>query len=286
MQPLNAAASPDATALVERLQSSQHSLDTHSALGDVTLVAADFSPTPKRRAEQRTEQWVMQLGSELPKLIRPDGVSLCIDYRKGKPGYRAAQTNRAQQPLARALGIAKLSETERNQWHIVDGTAGAGADGWQLAAAGANVTLVEQHPVLFTMLQHAVQAALIHGPSHSIARRVGVVSNTIENALANDQGFKFGQANALYLDPMYPPRRSTAAVKKPMQFIQALVGSGPDPVTMLERCLGALDKPELQRVVVKRPSEAEALISASVWRGQLVSVDAGAARFDVYLKPA
>ena len=86
---------------------------------------------------------------------------------------------------------------------------------------------------------------------------------------------------------MYPLRRSKAAVKKPMQFIQALVGNGPEPVQMLKRCLAELEQqhPVLNRVVVKRPSEAAPLIEAANWARQLVSVDAGAARFDVYLWP-
>jgi len=230
-------------------------------------------------------QWVIQLGGELPQLIRPDGVHWNIDYRIGKARRRAGEPGLANQPLARALGISKLSEVERKKWHVVDGTAGAGADGWQLAAAGASVTFVEQHPVLFTMLDSAVLAALEHEPTQHIAQRLVVTNDKIEHALDTLSNSKHGPANAVYLDPMYPTRRSNAAVKKPMQFIQALVGRGPDPSSVLERCLVAFNHPMLNRVVVKRPREAAPLIEAINWSGQLVSVDAGAARFDVYLNP-
>jgi len=64
-----------------------------------------------------------------------------------------------------------------------------------------------------------------------------------------------------------------------------LVGSGPNPEAMLATCLHQLANPHLQRVVVKRPADAKALTTPRDWRGQQVSIAAGAARFDVYLQP-
>ncbi len=84
---------------------------------------------------------------------------------------------------------------------------------------------------------------------------------------------------------MYPVRRSKAAVKKPMQFIQGLVGKGPDALSVLSHCLNALQHSPINRVVVKRPSDAPPLLGADDWSGQYVTVNAGAARFDVYLTP-
>ena len=279
VQPIKASALPEALALIERLQSQNGASTASNPFGEAALLASTGKAQP--------EQWVLQLGDELPRLIRPDGVHWNIDYRQGKARHRAAEPNRAHQPLARALGLSKLTETERQQWHVADGTAGAGSDGWQLAATGACVTLIEQHPVLFTMLTSAVKAALNHPPTQPIAEKINVINSTIEGSMETLHSSVQGPINAVYLDPMYPVRRSKAAVKKPMQFIQALVGKGPEPTAMLEHCLQAFNHhTSLNRVVVKRPSEAAAMIGKKDWHGQLVSVDAGAARFDIYLNPA
>lgn len=269
------ATSPDSDAqaaqIVALLQ--QHS-DTHDSVLSSELDAS----TPNTN-----NVWRLVIGDELPCLYRPDGVCWSIDFRNSKTRRRAAEQDRSQQPLARALGISKLAADERSSWHVLDGTAGAGSDGWQIAAAGASVTWVEQHPVLFTLLDEALRVATEDDNTRPIAQNIQCVNDTIEN-VALHQTMPL-PANAIYLDPMYPVRRSKAAVKKPMQFIQALVGGGPDAKTMLTHCLEALNQPTVKRVVVKRPSEASPLIQAADTQAQLVSVNAGAARFDVYLNP-
>ncbi len=233
--------------------------------------------------------WLLQLGNDLPRLIRPDGTAWNIDYRSGKSQQRAAEHKPARQPLARALGIHKIKAAQRCHWHVIDGTAGAGADGWQLAAAGASVTLVEFHPILSMLLVAAIKAATdtdVDAATQAIAQRITVLNERVESVLNNRDPLPPSRAaNALYLDPMYPNRRSSAAVKKPMQFIQALVGPGPDPITVLQQGLKALQHSTVARVVVKRPSNASALIVQQNWHGQLVTIDAGAVRFDVYLLP-
>ncbi len=286
LQALTDKALPLCIALAEQLNASRE----HS--GEAIIITANESAP--------SHYWVLKLGDELPRLQRADGVHWAIDFCNSKIRRRATEPNRSHHPIAKALGISKLSAAERATWHVVDGTAGAGADGWQLAAAGATVTLVEQNPVLYTLLEAAIVAALDASdePSRLIALRVSVLNQRVETMLsgeinpqvrsglsrANSPSLK--PVNAVYLDPMYPKRRSSAAVKKPMQFIQGLVGAGPDPIDVLQSCLLALadSSNALSRVVVKRPSEAAALISSQAWDGQLIDIDAGAARFDVYLK--
>lgn len=262
-------------------------LHGHDDTQDAVLIpcADEKERSDAGKAAKRANHWRLLIGEELPCLYRPDGVGWRIDFRSAKSQRRAAESDRTQQPLSRALGISKLSADERKSWHIVDGTAGAGRDGWQLAAAGAKVTWVEQHPVLFTLLHEALSAAYEDAATQAIAENIHVINGRIENIALDQTTHLQTPANAVYLDPMYPVRRSKAAVKKPMQFIQALVGGGPDPKTMVLNCIDALCHPELNRVVVKRPSEAPPLVNAEQAKVQQVSIDAGAARFDVYLKP-
>ncbi|MEK6592435.1 MAG: class I SAM-dependent methyltransferase, partial [Pseudomonadota bacterium] len=81
--------------------------------------------------------------------------------------------------------------------------------------------------------------------------------------------------DALYLDPMFPPkRRKSAAVKKEMRLLRELVGDDADALELLEISRGIAH----DRVVVKRPDDAPPLApdpSMSL-TGKLV-------RYDVYL---
>ena len=59
---------------------------------------------------------------------------------------------------------------------------------------------------------------------------------------------KNGRPDVVYLDPMYPERRKTAAVKKEMAYFHDLVGAAQDEAELLESALNTAKK----RIVVKR----------------------------------
>jgi len=267
-----------------------HALNTASEAAAIELARQlniTFFSAQQRPATNSV--WLLQLGGELPTLRRPDGVSWTIDFRSGKSLRRAREANAIKQPIARALGLSNLSQAQREQWHIIDGTAGAGADAWQLASVGANVTLIEQNSLLHTMLQAGLEAAANDSRCAATASRCYAMCDNLQTLLRDAHrplgGRQALPPSAIYLDPMYPPRRSSAAVKKPMQFIQALVGEGPAPEPLLAACLEELSRTDLHRVVVKRPAEANSLPTPHFWQGQQISISAGAARFDVYLTP-
>jgi len=234
-----------------------------------------------------TSHWCLWVDGESElSLQRPDGVHWCVDFTNQKIQRRAQEHNRASQPIIKALGLQKIKSSDYANWKILDGTAGAGTDAWMLASVGASVTMVEQNAVLHTLLQAGIRAALNDPSTQGTASRLSLVHDSIETVLSTPSSFVDTEINAIYLDPMYPDRRSTAAVKKPMQFIQALVGKGPDPINTLRQCLNYLRASNLSRVVVKRPAEASPLLASTDWDGQLVSINAGAVRFDVYLDPS
>jgi 16S rRNA (guanine1516-N2)-methyltransferase len=89
--------------------------------------------------------------------------------------------------------------------------------------------------------------------------------------------------DAFYIDPMYPPRNSSALPKKDIQILrQLLVGDlKEDPVvretnlrSLIELCLQKTKK----RVVLKRPIWLEPIIEPKVsFEGKLV-------RYDVYVR--
>jgi len=81
--------------------------------------------------------------------------------------------------------------------------------------------------------------------------------------------------DAIYLDPMYPPkRRKSALAKKEIQFLRQLVGDDPDSYTLFKTAMEIAK----DRVVVKRPHYAEPVLDkpSMSYQGKLV-------RFDVYL---
>lgn len=184
---------------------------------------------------------------------------------------------------------------------VLDATAGFGHDAFLLAAAGCQVTLAEQVPLLAYLLEQAVQRAR-NSTNHllvSAAERMTVVD---ANSVALMQQWSASRPDVVYLDPMYAHAdneskrglKKSAAVKKNMAFLQRLTSykatglsaaqpghnqSGHDVLNsegegMIEAALGLAKS----KVVVKRAPGAE-------WLGGLKpasSLTGKATRFDIY----
>ncbi|MDA8963190.1 class I SAM-dependent methyltransferase [Pseudomonadales bacterium] len=184
---------------------------------------------------------------------------------------------------------------------VLDATAGFGHDAFLLAAAGCQVTLAEQVPLLAYLLEQAVQRARNNTNNLlvSAAERMTVVD---ANSIALMQQWSAARPDVVYLDPMYAHAdieskrglKKSAAVKKNMAFLQRLTtrqttdlsilqaGHSDDSHSivnsegegMIEAAL-ALAK---RKVVVKRAPGAE-------WLGGLKpasSLTGKATRFDIY----
>jgi 16S rRNA (guanine1516-N2)-methyltransferase len=167
-----------------------------------------------------------------------------------------------RQPLARAFG--------KKAKFIVDATAGYGQDALLLALMGFRVTAIERSPVALALARDGLRRLELRGTAVPAARLhlIGGDARTILPALAP-------RPDAVYLDPMFPPkRRKSAAVKKEMRLLRDLVGDDPDSAELLAISRNVA----LDRVVVKRPDDAPPLApdpDASIF-GKLV-------RYDLYL---
>ena len=84
-----------------------------------------------------------------------------------------------------------------------------------------------------------------------------------------------GRPDVVYLDPMYPERRKTAAVKKEMAYFHDLVGAAQDEAELLDAALNTAKK----RIVVKRPRLGKFLDG----RKPAYQYTGKSTRFDVYL---
>jgi 16S rRNA (guanine1516-N2)-methyltransferase len=61
--------------------------------------------------------------------------------------------------------------------------------------------------------------------------------------------------DVVLVDPMHPPRRKSALVKKEMRTLREVVGTDPDALELMQAALAAAQK----RVVLKWPLRAEPL---------------------------
>lgn len=249
----------------------------HRATARITVSFNDDAAL-KTRAEELARELGLPLAitgaadSDLQLVLTTEHLELrdCRDSRIGpvhvdfshldlRP-YSANLSRR--QPLARAFG--KKTHT------IVDATAGYAQDALLLALMGFRVTAIERSPVV---------AALAHdGLRHFTALRGITLSEHLQLRSGDSRVLLpviAPRPDAIYLDPMFPPkRRKSAAVKKEMRLLRELVGDDPDALELLEisRAIAR------DRVVVKRPDDAPPLApdpSMSL-TGKLV-------RYDVYL---
>ena len=194
-------------------------------------------------------------------------LSLHLDFVRGPQGYRLAHAGQAREDLVRALGRLPGGST------VIDASTGLGRDSLVLAARGFQVIALERHPILAALFSDALQRAAGHAALDPLLARLDFHQADAGEWLAkNDLLF-----DAAVFDPMFPPRRKDAAVKKEMQIVHQLLGANADPDA--PATLATLRRHVRRRVVVKRPLHAPHLgnlTPAHELRGR-------STRFDIYL---
>ncbi len=190
-----------------------------------------------------------------------------VDFIEGSMGYRRQHPGREW--LLRAMGRLP------SEPNLIDATAGWGRDSALLAQAGFQVQMVEKHPVLVALLSDGLARATAQQPD--FARNLQLIYRDSRDLFAE----RLTQPHPnhrpiIYLDPMFPPQRKTALVKKEMQLLHALLGTEPreneDQSLEMARKIA-------HRVVVKRPKSALPLADAPPH----FSIHAPTLRFDVYV---
>lgn len=222
--------------------------------------------------------WLLQASANGLHIVRPDGVSVSVDFIKGKANRRTEESNFRKQPLARALGLNKpftAGNGSANAPRVIDATAGFGTDAWMMASLGCSVTLLENSAVLCALLNDAIDAALANAATARTAQNMYVIHTKAEDYFADHST---NSVDIVYLDPMYPMARKQALVKKGMQFLHELIGPDSNGPALLNSALAIAS----YRVVVKRPKGADVLSGTENWNGQMTSIDSPNTRFDVY----
>lgn len=204
---------------------------------------------------------VLRMGAAGLSLVA-GGMELRQDFAELIPRIRPDRL--ARELLVRAVRVKGLTGAPR----VVDATAGLGGDAFLMAAAGAEVDLCESDPVIAALLADALARARADASLAPIAGRmrihpidaVGHLSHLTE------------APDVVYLDPMFPERRKSAAVKKKFQLLHLLEGPCEDDEGLLAAAIGAGPR----KVVVKRPAKGPHLAG----RAPSHSVVGKAVRYD------
>ena len=167
-----------------------------------------------------------------------DGMELRGDFSRMLP--RLKQGRLQQELLVKAARI-KGAQTPT----AVDCTAGLGEDSLLLAAAGFSVTLFERDETIAALLADALERAAADPALAGIVARMRLVPGDSIAGLA-ELGFS---PDVVYLDPMFPARTKSAAVKKKFQLLHHLEQPCEEEEALVAAALAAHPR----KVVIKRP---------------------------------
>lgn len=218
----------------------------------------------------------LELTGKSEGLTLTDGtMELRADFARMLPRLRQG---RLQQELL--VKAARTKGIER-PWAI-DATAGFGEDSLLLAAAGFTVDLYEQDCVIAALLKDALDRAADDPALAAAVARMHLHAG--ENSIAGlrhtaeliEQG-ELTAPDVVYLDPMFPERTKSAAVKKKFQLLHHLEQPCADEEALVEAALAVRPR----KVVIKRPVKGPLLAGVKP-SYQLVGK---AVRYDVLVPP-
>lgn len=186
-------------------------------------------------------------GDALVLHLDEDGLSLVRDRMVLRGDFtdmlpRLKPANLSRELLVRAAKVKGATAPT-----AIDATAGLGQDSLLLAAAGFTVTMFESDPVIAALLQDALdRAAADPRLAEPVARMRLVCADSIAALPSISPA-----PDVVYLDPMFPERTKSAAVKKKFQLLHHLESPCEDQESLLRAALAAHPR----KVVVKRPAK-------------------------------
>ena len=168
-----------------------------------------------------------RLNPELALCVDHDGLWLCANGMKMQPDWKS-EVGRLKRASLKSEMIARACNLGEKP-NLIDATAGLGHDSLLMAHLGANVTLVERHPILFTLLEDTHARAQQDAFLSTIVSRIQLVFSDSADYLIQ-QAQKKNVVDVVYLDPMFPQRdqnqqavKKQAQVKKQMQLLHMLL---------------------------------------------------------------
>ena len=180
---------------------------------------------------------------------------------------RIRQSKLAHELLVRTARVKGVAAP-----HAIDATAGFGEDALLLAAAGFHVQLFEQDPVIAALLADGLSRAADNPQLSPIVARMRLTQGDSVQALRARATMDVAVPDVVYLDPMFPARQKSAAVKKKFQLLHHLES----PCANEEELLHAAIAANPRKVVIKRPAKGPYLAGIK----PSYSIDGKAVRYD------
>ncbi len=191
-----------------------------------------------------------------------DGMQLRADFSRMLPRLRPGR-------LSGELLVKAARVKGRAEPVAVDATAGFAEDSLLLAAAGFTVELFERDVVIAALLADALERATADAVLAPFAARMRLHEEDSIEGMARLSG----AADVVYLDPMFPQRTKSAAVKKKFQLLHHLEQPCADEVELMDAALALCP----HKIVVKRPPKAPVLAG----RKPSYQLEGKAVRYDV-----
>ncbi|MGO1118376.1 class I SAM-dependent methyltransferase [Rhodovibrionaceae bacterium A322] len=193
---------------------------------------------------------------------------LTCDFVGGAVGHRHRYGGGRGQALPKAVGM-KGGKTP----FVVDATAGLGRDAFLLASLGASVTLIERSPEMHRLLAEGLERAReAGGEAAEVVARMTLLSGDAKDLLPTLA------PEVVLVDPMHPPRKNSALVKRELRQIREIVGSDEDALELMQVALASAS----QRVVLKWPQKADPLPGLKAPSHQITGKST---RYDVFMQP-
>lgn len=190
----------------------------------------------------KNEDMIMLCLSSSGLSLQKGNMSLHCDFQdmlsRIKPGKLQSEL------LVKAAKIKSSNSSVSTSLTAIDATAGLGQDSFLLAAAGFSVHMYEQDPIIAALLRDALQQAN-HNPNlFPITQRMHLHEKNSILALQTITE----TPDVIYLDPMFPARTKSAAVKKKFQLLHELE----QPCENEKMLLQAAEALHPRKIVVKR----------------------------------
>ncbi len=215
--------------------------------------------------QQVAGETVLSFYAELDKQL----VTINVDLVAGQVAYRRQHGGGRKQHIAKACGL-------KANWQpkVLDATGGLGRDAAELRNLGCELRIIERSPYVASLLQDGITRAAYHPQTQQLFDQSFELFHGQSIELIETLA-KTEKPDIIYLDPMFPPRNKSAAVKKEMRLVKLLVGEDPDADKLLPVALENVAK----RVVVKRPNYAPYLNKQK----PNMSIESKGNRFDIYV---
>ena len=207
-----------------------------------------------------------QQGLSLKRLR--DSLTLKVNFNDGRIQYRSQRFDQDGELLLTAVSA-------RAGLKVLDATAGLGRDAFLMAAAACQLTICERNPVIHQILKDG----LLRLDDNSVAgdfKLLNIDSLSYLDQLLEGSSTQQQRPDVIYLDPMFPQRKKSAAVKREMQILQDIVGFDTDIESLIEKAMLAAS----HRVVIKRPIKAPPLLGFPT----TMQVKGKSTRFDIWVK--